>query len=691
MEPWQKIPHSQFHSMIEAEQFAPYQRRPAYGWFRSFSRRGGSLLRFLLIATLSDRDTVQDDILSFEEESGYSGKYVEESPLAGSDTLILDPMMGSGPTLLEGARLGVDVIGFDYNPVLWWVLRQTIRDSTVPLDAYSEFLDEAKTELDPYIGGADDETVLAYLLSLTINCPHCQQEMELHTDYVLSEGRHGTPVYLCPNTDCAERVFKSDKEADSQVACDECTTTFVPEEGNFERATVTCTCGYRGRLAEYFDEREQRPTFSRYAVYRRVSDGEKSYRSLTEGDESAIERAERQYRKNMSTLPVPTSKIEEGKTTRQLLRYNLTHYRELFTERQRFLMARLFEIAEKQSPEPVAEQLVTIVASTLHYNNALTTWNSYRDDVDSVFRINQQSIQAETVEANPLAGSWKSSIEAAYGRFEEARSYLDAPYEMFKTPAGEVERIALSGESLHPERIKRLSVSSADRLDLGAESVDCIVVDPPYYDNVQYGELLDFYYVWLREVLHEEYPEFSSTHTPKLRELSVNQQRGKDVEYYHRALRNAFEEMHRVLSTGGDLLCLFSIKSDEAWREISQILIKVGFEIRGAFPLTDHSGDDPEGRGNNEVVIFARKHTDGDVITFETTRQNFLYSIHDMIEEERQYTPELSMGDLMVILRARGLAEFSSHYPNVLEDGESVAPGRGVDMVREIIDKTLNP
>ena len=263
---------------------------------------------------------------------------------------------------------------------------------------------------------------------------------------------------------------------------------------------------------------------------------------------------------------------------------------------------------------------------------------------------------------------------------------------MFKTPAGEIERVDLSGESLNPERIKRLSVSSSDRLDLGAESIDCIVADPPYYDNVQYGELLDFYYVWLREVLHEKYPEFSSTHTPKLRELSVNHQRGKDVEYYHRALRNAFEEMHRVLSTGGDLLCMFHIGTSETWGDICQILVETGFEIRGALPLTDPSGGDSGPRGDHyDVVIFARKHTDGEVISFETVRQNFLYSIHDMVKEEREYTPELSMGDLMIILRARGLAEFSRYYPNVVEDGESVDPNRGVEMVREIIHKTIKP
>jgi adenine-specific DNA methylase len=232
-------------------------------------------------------------------------------------------------------------------------------------------------------------------------------------------------------------------------------------------------------------------------------------------------------------------------------------------------------------------------------------------------------------------------------------------------------------------------VSSADRLDIETESIDCVVIDPPYYDNVQYGELLDFYYVWLRNVLNDDYPEFASTHVPKLREVSVNRERGKDETYYLQALRNSFEEVHRILSFGGDLVCLFHIAEDEAWRNLIRILVRTGFQIRGAIQLQELDHETEDSRQAYDIVVFAQKSPRDEDISFEMIRQNLLYEIQDMAEEEREYYPNISEHELRTILRARGLSEYSAHYPNVYNKNGDADVDTGIDMVDEVLQKSL--
>lgn len=689
MEPWQKLPLREMREAMEVEQMAAHHHRPPYTWFRTFARRSGSLMRFLLLTTLSDPETTTDEILEYRDDHGWKGDYVEPTPLENRDALIVDPMMGSGPTILEGARLGLDVIGLDYNPVLWWVLRQTVAGPTDFDEEFAAFLADANDEIEQYFECPEEETVLAYLMALTIDCPECGASIELHQRFELSRGRGEQSVYLCPNTECDERVLRSEADRSERLTCEHCQTSFTPDDGNYKRGEFQCECGHRERLSDYFERQDRTPSFRRYAVYYEDADNGRGYRHMGDIDRRAISRSQREYRETIDDLSIPTSKIQEGETTNQLLHYNYEQYQQLFTERQRLVLGQLFELADRGSSNTISEALVTIVASTLHFNNIHVAWDPHRDDVRSIFQLSNHTIPVETVEANPLADPWRGSLTTAHSRFSAAKSYLESPHEALRTPSGDLDRISMPEESLNTERIKRLSVSSADRLDIETESIDCVVIDPPYYDNVQYGELLDFYYVWLREVLSDDYPEFSSTHIPKLREVSVNRQRGKDTTYYHRALRNSFEEIHRMLSSDGELVCLFHIGQEAAWRDLVKILIRTGFQIRGAIPLQELNHEPERSRDVHDAVVFARKTSGSKSISFETIRQNLLYEIQDMAKEERDYHPEISEHELRIILRARGLSEFSEHYPNVYNEHGDADVDTAIDMVEEVLQKSL--
>jgi len=686
MDPWQKLPLEEMRSATEFELYTHH--RPAYSWFRTFGNRGGTLLRFLLLATLSDEDTTATDLLEYRDGE-WHGDYVEASPLTESDSLVMDPTMGAGPTVIEGARLGVDTVGYDYNPVLWWVVRQTVHGPADFDETFNSFLEEAADEVGPYFDAPAEETVLAYLMALTVDCPDCGDTLELHTQFELSNNDQGESVYLCPNIDCDDRILWTSADRSEQVTCECCELSFVPEDGNCQRGTFECNCGVQTDLREYFDSRDRTPSYQRYAVFYEDGDGNRRYRELNDTDTTALAEAQSEYRESLGTLPLPVSKIQEGKTTGRLLDYGYEQYQQLFTERQRIALGRLLELADEQEPREVAETIVTLVVATLHYNNIHARWDTRMDSVQTIFRTFRHSIPVETVEANPLADEWKGSLRSAYDRYVAAKTYLESPSETLRTPAGDRDEIQLPEEALRTERIKQLAVSSVDQLDIETKSVDCAVIDPPYYEAVQHGELHDFHYVWLREVLSDRYSEFSSTHVPKLREIAINEHRGKDQAYYRQALRNGLDEIYRTLRADGDLVCMFHIGQESAWRDIATILVQTGFQIRGAIPLMDVENPGGETKNDYDVAIFARKTSSAETISFQTLRQNLLYSIQEMAAEEREFHPDISQLELRTILRARALAEYSAHHPNVTNDDGAADVDAAIDVVNEVIRKTL--
>lgn len=163
MEPWQKLPLEHLRDIHELELYAGQHHRPVYTWFRSFGRRPGSLVRFLLLASLTDSSVQSSDILEYDESTGWDGLYLDEQPLEYVDATVIDPMLGSGSTVFEGSRLGLDVMGFEYNPVMWWVVRQTARNPGRQLEEdFAEFQSEVQEEVGGLFGNDGDETVLSY-------------------------------------------------------------------------------------------------------------------------------------------------------------------------------------------------------------------------------------------------------------------------------------------------------------------------------------------------------------------------------------------------------------------------------------------------------------------------------------------------------------------------------------------------
>lgn len=155
-----------------------------------------------------------------------------------------------------------------------------------------------------------------------------------------------------------------------------------------------------------------------------------------------------------------------------------------------------------------------------------------------------------------------------------------------------------------------VNLGSATDLPLPAGSIDAVVTDPPYYDNVMYAELADFFYVWLKRSLRDTWPELCSlvlsdkeaeaVANPSLfDQVATRTGRGKRAtgrsaadltdEHYEELLTRSFTEAHRVLKDDGVMTVMFTHKRVDAWDTLGQALLEAGFSVSSSWPVHTES------------------------------------------------------------------------------------------------------
>ena len=159
--------------------------------------------------------------------------------------------------------------------------------------------------------------------------------------------------------------------------------------------------------------------------------------------------------------------------------------------------------------------------------------------------------------------------------------------------------------------------TSATQLPDHDNHFDAVITDPPYYDNISYADLSDFFYVWLKRsvgFLFEEH--FAGELTPKKREAIVAPYRyGGDKRaaraFYEHEMAAAFAEAHRVLKPGAPLVCVYAHKTTLGWATLVEALRQARFTITEAWPLDTEMPERSIGQGTaslaSSIFLVARR------------------------------------------------------------------------------------
>ena len=224
-----------------------------------------------------------------------------------------------------------------------------------------------------------------------------------------------------------------------------------------------------------------------------------------------------------------------------------------------------------------------------------------------------------------------------------------------------------------------ITCKSADMLDhIEDASVDVVVMDPPYYDNVMYAELSDFFYVWLKRTAGHVVPElFTRTLTDKENEAVANPAKfagqkgakalaGRD---YQERMARIFEECRRVLKPDGIMTLMFTHKATGAWDALTTGLMQAGFTITASWPInTEAEGSlhiKDKSAANSTIFLVCRPRPvparDAAVNYWEDIEPMVAGAVRTRIKEFQE--AGITGVDLYLASFGPALEEFSRHWP----------------------------
>ncbi|MEZ3118181.1 DUF1156 domain-containing protein [Halobaculum sp. MBLA0147] len=711
METWEKLPLGTMDDIAELETYNRVYYRPVYAIHKWFAPRPGSTFRILSLAALTNDKTTRNDILTTNDtNTKYIGKYLESNNFEGAT--ILDPFAGGGTTLVEANRVGADVIGYELNPVAWWINKKIKDDVDVTKlrQASSELVEETRSDLSKYFTTTDPDTgseaeVLYTFQTQILPCLTCGEEVHLFKNYMLANFKKNKTTdnvpgsVYCPNSDCDDRIIQTTEKVSDELTCPSCNTTFDPKSGNARNygGTVKYTCknGHKHDVRETLDRLDEKPKFEYYAIQYLTKSGNKKFKEFTEEDQQTVKAVEERLNNESEDLPIPTQEIIPGDKTSRLTTRNYESYRDLFTDRQLLTYGTLFQNALEFDNENIAEFLITGVSNSLKRNSMLAKWNYHENHkkAENVFARKSYIPRVATVEPNPINTIDNvTSVGNFLGFVADAKEYCQNPFEMVKED-GDTEKYPIQNERISEGSVRSLKCKTSENIELEDGEVDYVITDPPYYDNIQYSELSEYFYVWLQQVLGDRYDEMAPDHVPSAREIVKNDRTGKDSEFFVKTLANVFSESHRVLKDDGELIFTYHHSNNKAWAVILEAVIESGFTITGAYPVqSEMPGSMTVKELDNaeyDILIFANKENTDEDITLEELRQDLYFELQDMIAEEQERHENLSTADLGVILRGKSMYYYSKHYPDVYTDGEQVGIEEVLDTVDSVIEQAL--
>ena len=527
----------------------------------------------------------------------------------GKKPRILDPFAGGGAIPLEALRLGCEVYAGDYNPVATLLLKCTLEFPQKYRDTSSDqwksvkskstnrlyadvkkwgmwVLEETKKEIGKFYPEEDGFIPVGYIWARTIPCqnPSCKTEIPLMRQYWLAKKKN-KKISLKPFIRNGKTQFEIINNPD-----------FNPSKGTVSRAIVKCpVCG------SIIDASTTRKLFHEgkagqrliAIVLRNPNEQGKIYRIAADEDLKIYKEAELYLEEKRTELKrkwgfdfVPDEETPEGKgrgaeRAFSIRNFGMNKWSNLFNSRQKLaLITFMDKVRDAYSnmiddgygddyTKVIMTYLALIIDRLADKNSNLVVYNVVGEKIEHVFGRQALPITWDYTELNIFSGAngdWKSNLKWILRVIDHL---LNIPTFTNKEPI--------------------INQFSATSLPFPENYFDAVFTDPPYYDNVPYSYLSDFFYVWLKRCIGHLYPDlFSIPLTPKSKEIVAythdkSWEEGK--QFFEDMLKKSFQEINRVLKPNGIATIVYAHKTTEGWETVINALLDSNLVITASWPI----------------------------------------------------------------------------------------------------------
>ena len=329
--------------------------------------------------------------------------------------------------------------------------------------------------------------------------------------------------------------------------------------------------------------------------------------------------------------------------------------------------------------DALATYLALGVSRTTDLMNSIVTWSSSRDQARNLFARQAIPMAWDFVEVSPFAGA-----------------------------AGDLG-VALDTMSKAMKNLAPDAWGRAEQQDASARGFAGLLIstDPPYYDNIGYSDLSDFFYVWLRRSLRDEYPQLLSTLlVPKAEELVANPYRhdGKNgaKRFFEDGFRQVFARARESALDDFPITVYYAFKQSESddagdvstgWETLLEAMIRSGWEITSTWPMRSERGGRMISVGTNalasSIVLSLRPRSDG---AATTDRRGFIAALHAELPGalRKLQQGQIAPVDLPQAAIGPGMAVYSRYATVVEADGSAMTVRSALARINEILDQVLN-
>ncbi|MXX42193.1 MAG: DUF1156 domain-containing protein [Acidimicrobiales bacterium] len=603
---------------------------------------------------------------------------------------LLDPTAGGGSIPYEAVRYRLPAHANDLNPVAASVLKAGVE---VParygpsleqnLQAYGELLVKRLSErLAPcFVKEARDERVVAYIFARTVACPRTGKCVPLVSDWALRRGRKPVAVRLV-----AERNGSTLEGPEFEVVEGAAARFDTKKAGTWSHGKGISPWDHLVIDSDYIKAEAQAGRMGDvlYAVATQTAGG-RGFRAPTEADLLALAAAEAELERLLPQWErddvLPSEAIPSGNKTDEPHNYGMTRWCDMFTPRQllvhgtfveefRELIPRVrAELGGADQADAVLALLAMMLGKALNYNARLGSWHVGRQVMRSVFDSHNYAFKntfAEFEGAEQLPAWTLTQLLDAYRGTAALLS-----------PTNDAQ--LLDDSETPPTPVVVTSENAGYLSSVADESQTLVCIDPPYYDNVMYAELADFFYVWHKRTLKRLWPElFAEQLTNKDDEAVTNKARFAHAGRRAKALADhdytakmaaIFAECRRALAPDGVMTVMFTHKRADAWDSLGTALLQAGFEVRASWPVHTESEQSLHQARQNSVksTVFmscrkrSDKSADGVTVYLDDIAADIRSAAGDALE--RGHAQGLFGVDLLLSTYGPALSVLSSRWP----------------------------